>query len=195
MASFLRQTFSTLFLTFVFVIIFAINPSYGDYDDPEEMPLRGTELAMLICNHTWYNKFCVDKLTPAGPDARASDITNSALRLAQTAADNTGVVITNLLEDPSSSMKQQERRILQKCQLDNNVTSTNILAAGNDLNSDSINSMIEDINTAGNATKSCQDIIKKTRFSASLSDKNMDVIRLCEICVVSTQFYTFEDFY
>ncbi|OMO66475.1 Pectinesterase inhibitor [Corchorus capsularis] len=161
MASFLRQTFSILFLTFVFVIIFAINPSYGDYDDPEEMPLRGTELAMLICNHTSYNKFCVDKLIPVSPDARASDITDSALRLAQTAADNTGVVIANLLEDPSSSMQRKELRILQRCQLDNNVTSTNLLAAGSDLYSDTINSMIEDLNTAGNATKSCQDIIKK----------------------------------
>ncbi|OMO66503.1 Pectinesterase inhibitor [Corchorus capsularis] len=191
MASFLRQTFSTLFLTFVFVIIFAINPSYGDYDDPEEMaPLRGTELAMLICNHTSYNKFCVDKLTPVSPDASARDMADSALHLAQTAAHNTRVVIANLL-DSSSSMKQKERRILQKCQLDNNVTGMNILAARYGLKLNIIDSMIDDLNTAGNATKSCQDSIKRTRFSATLSDKNMDAIRLCKICVVSTQFFTF----
>ncbi|OMO66502.1 Pectinesterase inhibitor [Corchorus capsularis] len=192
MASFQSNSPLTLLLIILFVIVISIHHSNGDEDEPAE-PLRGQELAKLICNSTSYNKFCVDTLTPVSPDARASDIADSALRLAQVAANDARTIIANLLTDRSSPIQQQERRILQGCQLDNNLATTNLTAASNDLNSDTINSMIDDLNSAANVTKSCQDIIKKTRFLAMLSDKNMDVIRLCDICVVCTQFFDPDD--
>ncbi|KAK6290559.1 hypothetical protein POUND7_002100 [Theobroma cacao] len=185
----LCQILSPLLLL-IFMII--IHPSYAD--EPDE-PLRGKDLVNEVCNHTSDYKFCADTLLPSAasaPSATAGEIANTALRFAQVKATDARVLIASLLLKNSSS--STGRRLLQRCQLDNNKTIRELSSANDDLNSDSIDSMVEDLNNAANATRSCQDTIRETPFSSALDNKNIEVIKLCEIGVVSTKFFTIDDF-
>ncbi|XVE96975.1 hypothetical protein REPUB_Repub02eG0270400 [Reevesia pubescens] len=190
MARFQSHSLTLLCQTLLILNFITIHPSYGD-EDEEPMPLLGQELMFFICNHTSANKFCVDNLIQPAPWAKASDICDSALRSAQGRADGAGRVIANLIETSSAENSSQ---LLQRCQLLNNKTIEYLSSAGNNLNSDSIDDMVVDLNDAANATKTCQDIIQETTDFWLLANMNTDVLKFCEISVVATTFFTDIDF-
>ncbi|XWS55597.1 hypothetical protein CRYUN_Cryun09bG0014400 [Craigia yunnanensis] len=186
--------FQISFPLLLLIFIITIHPSYGDEDDQEPTPWRGMDILILVCNYTSDNKFCVDNLSNAAasfPWAKASEITNSALRSGQGRADEARSLIASLLQ--TTSAQKINRQPIQICQLLNNKTIEYLTSAADNLNSDSIDSMVEDLNEAANATKSCQDIIQGPDFSV-LANKNSDIIKFCEIAVVSKNFFSLDDF-
>ena len=159
--------------------------------------LNGTELLKEVCNHTSNYAFCVATLNAdpnaAGPQALAGDLANAALRFAQTKASDAQSLTALLLKNTTIPV---DRNRLQICQSSNNKAISELSSANNDFNSDSLDTMVEEMNSAAYATKDCQNEIqgKGAHFSL-LAAINADLIKLCEICIASTRYFTLEDFY
>ncbi|XVE96974.1 hypothetical protein REPUB_Repub02eG0270300 [Reevesia pubescens] len=176
----------------IFMII--IHSSYGD-DDHKSLQRRG--LLIEVCNQTSDYKFCIDNIFPVPrappPFGKACEIYHSALFSAQSRANEVQSLMASLLENSSSSVVQPHaRQFLERCQLLNNLAITYLSSANNNVNSDTIDVVVERLNTAANATKSCQGLIQATRFS-ELANKNSDVIKFCEISIASTKLCTTDD--
>lgn len=152
------------------------------------MPLVGNDLLVFICNQTSYPKFCVDNLSKTVrliPDAEVDDIADSSLLLGQGRANESRGLIDTLLQ----TSEEKNRPLLQRCQLLNNEAMEYLSSAGNYLNSNDIDSMVEDVRFAAKAIKSCQDFIQGTDLLV-LANKNSDIMRFCEIPLVARKFYT-----
>ncbi|XVE76467.1 hypothetical protein DITRI_Ditri12bG0175500 [Diplodiscus trichospermus] len=197
MARFRSHSLSLLFQVFspLLLLIFTItiHSSYGDDEDQEPQPLRGLELVELVCNYTSDSKFCVDNISSFDASPlweKAGEICATALQLGRHRAEDAQTLIASLLQTSSA---QQNRELLQSCQFLNEDTIDSLTRAADNLNSYSVDSMVDYLNDAANATKSCQLIIRGTDFSA-LANTNNDVIKFCEISIMARNFFTFEDF-
>lgn len=167
--------------------------------------LNGTELLKEVCNHTSNYTFCVATLNAdpnaSGPHALAGDLANAALRLAQTKAKNAQSLIAGLLlrnaTSADTTYSEDRNRLLQLCQSSNDKAMSALSSANNEFNSDSVDTMVAEMNRAAYATKDCQNQIQggiSANFS-QLTTVNGGLIKLCEICIVSTTYFTVEDFY
>ncbi|XWS43787.1 hypothetical protein CRYUN_Cryun16bG0134100 [Craigia yunnanensis] len=187
----LRQIFSPLLLLLIFII--TIHPSYG-YQAVEPMPPLQFDMDFLtlVCQQTSDSNFCVEKLSnseASAPWATAVDIANCALRSAQGRADEARSLIVSMLQDSATKINQLER-----CQVLNNRVIDYFSSANNNLYSGSFDAMVEDLNKAASATKSCQDMIIPGISSFwELANMNSDIIKFCEICVVAREFFTSVD--
>ena len=166
-------------LLLIFTII--IHPSNGE-------PLHAIDLVNGVCSLTSDNDFCVDTLTP-NPGASnawptAGEIATIALSYAQSKADDAGSLIARLLNNCSISIID-----LRACQLLNKKAIKDLSLANNNLNSHTIDAMVEGLNNAANATKSCQGIIQGQTSFSELANKNSYLIKFCEISVASTKFF------
>ncbi|GLT79500.1 hypothetical protein SLA2020_509860 [Shorea laevis] len=159
-------------------------------------PLNGTELVKQVCTHTSDYNFCVQTLSSdanaGASEALAKELVNAALRLAQTKSSSSQDLITHHLNNASTSAA--EKQLLQRCLVHNGKAISALSLANNDLNSDSFLDMVEEMQGAAAATENCQYIIKGTRFTA-LEDMNRVLINLCEIGIVSTKYFSADDFY
>lgn len=167
------------------------------YTTPSIGLLNGTELLKAACNQTSDYAFCYATLAAdsnaGGPQALAGDLANAALRLAQTKATHAESLMPLLLQNATTPLDHNR---LQICQSSNNKAISQLSSANNDFNSDSLDTMVEEINTAAGATNDCLNEIqgKGTHFS-HLATINADLIKLYEICIVSTRYFTVEDLY
>ncbi|XP_039030002.1 uncharacterized protein LOC120164324 [Hibiscus syriacus] len=164
---------------------------------PSKGVLNSTELLKQVCNQTSNNAFCVTTLTAdpnaGGPHALAGDLANAALRLAQTKATHAKSLIALLLQNATNSL---DRNSLQICQSSNNKALSQLSSANNDFNPDSLDSVVELMNGAADITKACLNEIqgRGDHFSL-LATVNADLIKLCEICIVSTRRFVLNDFW
>ncbi|XP_017978551.1 PREDICTED: uncharacterized protein LOC18597373 [Theobroma cacao] len=156
-------------------------------------PLNGTELVKEVCNHTSDYAFCAETFNTGGPRALAGDLANAALRLAQTKASHAQSLIARLLKNATTPV---DRNRLQICQSCSNKAVSELSSANNDFNSDTLDTMVQGMNSAADATKDCQNQIQgRGTYFSGLATINGDLIKLCEICIVSTRYFTVEDFY
>ncbi|GMJ01129.1 hypothetical protein HRI_003782100 [Hibiscus trionum] len=178
-----------IYLCLLILFTVTITPSMG--------VLNGTELLKEVCNHTSNNAFCVTTLTAdpnaGGSQALAGDLANAALRSAYTKATQAQSLIAPLLQNSTNPL---DRDSLQICQSSNNKALSQLSSANNDFNSDSLDFMVELVNSTVDVTKVCLNEIqgKGDHFSL-LATVNADLIKLCEICIVSTRYFTIEDLY
>ncbi|KAE8726802.1 putative Tetratricopeptide repeat-like superfamily protein [Hibiscus syriacus] len=128
-----------------------------------------------------------------GLQALACDLANAALRSAQTKATHAQSLIALLLQNATNS---SDVRSLQICQSSNNEALSQLSSANNDFNTDSLDSMVELMNAAADVTKACLNEIQgRGHHFSLLAAVNADLIKLCEICIVSTRYFTIEDLY
>ncbi|KAE8727405.1 putative Tetratricopeptide repeat-like superfamily protein [Hibiscus syriacus] len=168
-----------------------------DIITPSKGVLNGTELLEQVCNHTSDTVFCVTTLiadpNAGGPQALAGDLANAALRSAQTKATHAQALIALLLQNATNSL---DRHSLQICQSSNNEALSQLSSANNEFNSDSLDSMVGLMNGAAGVTKACLNEIQgRGHHFSLLAAVNADLIKLCEICIVSTRYFTIEDLY
>ncbi|MBA0800828.1 hypothetical protein Gohar_011240 [Gossypium harknessii] len=173
-------------LFFLLTLVVIIHPSYG------LKHLKGIALVDEVCRHTSHNEYCVDTIIPK-PPLSGERIASTTLGWAQIKALEVGTIIASLLNDSSSILPVaknplQAKELLQICWDSNMNTMEDLWIASSLLYNKIINPMIARLYHAANTTRVCQDGLKGTSFTA-LAAKIEDIIKLCEICVVSTNFF------
>ncbi|XVE76466.1 hypothetical protein DITRI_Ditri12bG0175400 [Diplodiscus trichospermus] len=117
------------------------------------------------------------------PSDIAREICNSALVSAMDSAKQAQGIITGLLA------AQENRQLLQKCQVLNKKTIESLSSAADNLKSINVDTMVEELYEAGYAAQSCQSIIQGTDDFSVLANENSYVIKFCEISIVAGEFY------
>ncbi|KAE8689751.1 hypothetical protein F3Y22_tig00110931pilonHSYRG00035 [Hibiscus syriacus] len=178
MARFHTYVFSPLLLLISVVII---HPSYGEH-------LNSKDLVEEVCRHTSSHGYCVGTMIP-GPPLTAEGIASTALGWAQIRALEAGTIISNLLKDSASANHPHHYRVrLQRCWDLNMKAMADLWSANNSFYSKNIKAMVNYLFTASHDTKRCQTLIRGRNLTG-LASKNYDIIKLSEICAISTKFF------
>lgn len=154
--------------------------------------MKGIALVDEVCRHSSNNEYCVDTIIPK-PPLSGEKIAGTTLGWAQIRALEARTIIASLLDDSSSILPVaknplQAKELLQICWDSNMNTMEDLWSASSLFYSKNINPMIARLYHAANATRVCQDGLKGAGFTA-LAAKIEDTIKLCEICVVCTNFF------
>lgn len=183
-----------LFLSFVLVLLFFSCKPY--HCSSAEGSLNGAELVKEVCGSTSDFGFCFQVLSSdanAGArDALAKELVNAALRLAQGKASGSREIIVHQLNN--ASITAAEQQVLQRCQGNSSEVISALSLANSDFNADSIVDMVVQMQNAAAATEDCRVAIQGTGFFTALEDMIGEVIKLCEIGVVSSKYFSALDF-
>ncbi|KAE8717280.1 hypothetical protein F3Y22_tig00110053pilonHSYRG00021 [Hibiscus syriacus] len=172
---------SPLFLLILAVII---HPSYGAANHlNDESPVEA------VCRHTSSHEYCVGNMVPGAP-LTAEGIASTALGWAQIRALEVGTIISSLLKDSASGVHTNHRYQLrlQKCWDLNMKAMADLWSANGSFYSKNIKAMVKYLYGAAHDTKRCQVLINGHNLTV-LAAKNSDIIKLSEICIVSTKFF------
>lgn len=183
-----------LFLSFVLVLLFF---SCKPYCSSAEGSLNGAELVKEVCGSTSDFGFCFQVLSSdANAGARhalAKELVNAALRLAQGKASGSREIIVHQLNN--ASITAAEQQVLQRCEGNSSEVISALSLANSDFNADSIVDMVVQMQNAAAATEDCRVAIEEgTGFFTALEDMIGEVIKLCEIGVVSSKYFSALDF-
>ncbi|KAK8685342.1 hypothetical protein V6N13_041345 [Hibiscus sabdariffa] len=172
-----------VFSPLLLLISVVINqPSYG------YKHLNGRDLVEEVCRHTSSQGYCIDTMIP-GPPLTAEGIASTALGWAQIRTLEAGTLISGLIKDSVSTDHPGHYHVrLQRCWDLNMKAMADLWSASSSFYSKNINAMVNYLITASRDTKKCQDLIRG-RNLPGLAAKNSDIIKLSEICVVSTKFF------
>ncbi|KAK8518102.1 hypothetical protein V6N13_027589 [Hibiscus sabdariffa] len=171
-----------LYPSLLLILAVIIHPSYG------AKHLNGEALVEEICRHTSSHEYCVGTMIP-GPPLNVEGIASTALGWAQIRALEAGTIISSLLKDSASTDRHGRYRVrLQKCWDLNMDAMADLWSASGSFYSKNIKAMVNYLYGASRHTKKCQTLISGRNLT-SLAAKNNDIIKLSEICVVSTKFF------
>ncbi|GMI71382.1 hypothetical protein HRI_000807500 [Hibiscus trionum] len=167
---------------FLLILVVVVRPSYG------AKHLNGEALVEEICQHTSSHEYCVGTMIP-GPPLTAEGIASTALGWAQIRALEAGTIISRLIKDSSSAAHHHHYQVrLQRCWNLNMETMADLWSASSSLYSKNIKAMVNYLYGASRDTKRCQALISGRNLTGLIA-KNNDIIKLSEICVVSTKFF------
>ncbi|KAE8697734.1 hypothetical protein F3Y22_tig00110610pilonHSYRG00185 [Hibiscus syriacus] len=124
-----------------------------------------------------------------GAPLTAVGIASTALGWAQIRALEAGTIISSLLKDSASAVHTYRYQLrLQKCWDLNMKAIVDLWSANDSFYSKNIKAMVKYLYGAARDTKRCQVLISGLDLTG-LAAKNSDIIKLTEICIVSTKFF------
>ncbi|XP_034211112.1 cell wall / vacuolar inhibitor of fructosidase 2-like [Prunus dulcis] len=159
--------------------------------------IQPTKLVDEVCHSTSSYSLCVESLCtdPRTPSADRYVLAYISFRLAFLNASSTQDHIAKLLKHTEAKAKAKAKantgptqQVLRRCYHDYNKAVSALSSAYNDLNSETFSDLVDWAGAASLAADDCQVVVKTTY--PPLSTMNLDLKRLCEICVAVSKLFT-----
>lgn len=155
--------------------------------------IQPTKLVDEVCHSTSSFSLCVESLytDPRTPSANRYVLAYISFRLAFLNASSSQDHIAKLLKHTKAKAKAKAgptQQVLRRCYHDYSKAVSALSSAYNDLNSETFSELVDWAGAASLAADDCQLVVKTTY--PPLTTMNLDLKRLCEICVAVSKLFT-----